>query len=127
MSHNESAGRWSPYIDTPDHYGFCKFNNATLHTLSERDFEAIVDNDERWALLRERMDADFGDALDMFPFDEDRDGVSQDRNWIEDAGRNLGNAFKGLARGLGLSQIELPRRYFAISKAVIPVTVTCAT
>ncbi len=119
MSHNGRGDQWSPYIGTPDNYGFFKFNNATLHTLSERDFEAIVDNDERWASLRERMEADFGDALDMFPFDEDRDTASADRNWIEDAGRNLGNALKGAARILGLSQIELPRRYFAISKALI--------
>ena len=119
MSHNGDGARWSPYIDTPDHYGFFKFNNATLHTLSERDFEAIVDNDERWATLRERMESDFGDALDMFPFDEDHEGPSHDRNWIEDGGRNLGNALKGAARALGFTQIELPRRYFAISKALI--------
>lgn len=119
MSHNAPGDTWSPYIDTPDHYGFFKFNNATLHTLGDRDFEAIVDNDERWAALRERMEADFGDALDMFPFDEDRDSLSHDRNWIEDGGRNLGNALKKAARTLGFSRIELPRRYHAISKALI--------
>ena len=119
MSHNADAGRWSPYIDTPDHYGFFKFNNATLHTLSDRDFEAIVDNDESWAALRERMEADFGDALDMFPFERDDDAAGHDRNWIEDAGRGLGNGLKSAARGLGLSQIDLPKRYHAISKALV--------
>ena len=119
MSHTGDGARWSPYIDTPDHYGFFKFNNATLHTLSDRDFEAIVDNDERWAALRERMESDFGDALDMFPFDEDHAGASHDRNWIEDGGRTIGNTLKGVARGLGLTRIELPRRYFAISQALI--------
>ena len=119
MSHIASGGRWSPYIDTPDHYGFFKFNNATLHTLNDRDFEAIVDNDERWTALRERMEADFGDALDMFPFERDSDTNSHDRNWIEDAGRRLGNGLKAAARGLGLTRIDLPRRYHAISKALI--------
>ncbi len=119
MGHNIQADRWSPYIDTPDHYGFFKFNNATLHTLSDRDFEAIVDNDERWAALRERMEADFGDALDMFPFDRDDDAASHDRNWIEDLGRTLGNGLKGAARTLGLTRIDLPKRYFAISQALI--------
>jgi hypothetical protein len=112
-------GRWSPYIDTPDHYGFFKFNNTTLHSLGERDFEAIVDNDERWAALRERMDADFGDALDMFPFERDEDRATHDRNWIEDAGRHLGDGLKSAARALGLARIDLPKRYFAISGALI--------
>jgi hypothetical protein len=119
MGHKASGDLWSPYIDTPDHYGFFKFNNATLHTLSDRDFEAIVDNDERWAALRERMEADFGDALDMFPFDRDDDTQGHDRNWIENAGRTLGNGLKGAARGLGLSRIDLPKRYHAISQALI--------
>ena len=123
MGHTASGAKtekvWSPYIDTPDHYGFFKFNNATLHTLSDRDFEAIVDNDERWAALRERMEADFGDALDMFPFDRDDATSGNDHNWIEDAGRALGNGLKGAARTLGLSQIDLPKRYHAISQALI--------
>jgi len=119
MSHTKSGDRWSPYIDTPDHYGFFKFNNATLHTLNDRDFEAIVDQDDRWAALRERMEADFGDALDMFPFERADDMASNDRNWIEDAGRQLGDGLKSAVRGLGLAPIELPRRYYAISKAVI--------
>ena len=119
MSHDASGDRWSPYIDTPDHYGFFKFNNATLHTLNDRDFEAIVDQDDRWAALRDRMDADFGDALDMFPFERADDTSSPDRNWIEDSGRRLGNGLKSAVRGLGLSQIDLPRRYYAISKSLI--------
>lgn len=73
MSHNIDGGRsWSPYIAAPDHYGFFKFNNATLHSLSERDFEAIIDHDERWAALQARMDDDFGAAIDMFPFEQER-------------------------------------------------------
>jgi len=119
MSHTARGDTWSPYIDTPDHYGFFKFNNATLHTLNDRDFEAIVDQDDRWAALRERMDADFGDALDMFPFERADETASADRNWIEDGGRRIGNALKSAVRGLGLAPIDLPRRYYAISKALI--------
>ena len=111
------ADQWSPYIDTPDHYGFFKFNNATLHSLNERDFEAIVDNDERWEALRARMEDDFGAALDMFPFDAGAPEATNDRNWIEDAAVAAGNLLKGAARGLGLANIELPQRYFAISRA----------
>lgn len=117
MSHTARGDQWSPYIDTPDHYGFFKFNNATLHSLSERDFEAIVDNDERWNALSQRMEDDFGAALDMFPFEAGEAEASADRNWIEDIAVAAGNLLKGTARGLGLSNIELPKRYFAIARA----------
>ncbi|MGZ3298139.1 MAG: hypothetical protein ACXU8O_03915 [Asticcacaulis sp.] len=117
MSHKTNGGQaWSPYIAAPDHYGFFKFNNANLHSLNERDFEAIVDNEERWAALRQRMDDDFADAIDMFPFEREAETQGADRNWIEDGARRCGNALKWTAGRLGLSDIDLPRRYFAISR-----------
>jgi hypothetical protein len=113
-----SRHAWSDNITKPDKYGFVKFKNVSKQTLTEADYAQIIDNEERWRRLSERMNADFLDELDMFPFS---DGAGQVRrpNWIEDLNALRDGLVRFFIRTLRLSNAPLPQRFHRIQRDLI--------
>ena len=108
---------WSPFVEAPDHYGFFKLKNINLKTLDERDYEALISNDEKWLELKKTIDSDNKYSLDMFPFSEKGEtSISQTENLIERLSQKIGNHLKAFAKKSMNVSVELPQRFYSISR-----------